>query len=660
MLFYIYSNAPGTTIDITSRCRVGRFSVKDQAEEGAVALSSLIIDDPAGDLQITGHRRIYIYESEAPILDQVVFNGFVVNERVSRGPYRTGVGRIWTVDLADPNVFLNRRIMNGADANRPAENDLQRIQALLTMTELNTVDDDTYVNVAAATTAMDAVDYRGQNVGAYIDDCRQASGKNAYILYNETVGQYGLWYDFTSGAVYDSGKRLSNVLADIDQSTVFEYSQDRTYLNRDPTRVASGIYLDYADGSVYVQDATITAAFAAIDWAAPSVNVKSLAKATARANRYLADAATEDEIIHTVMTSVPRAKVNNVKKGQIVKFKAAHLPGYETYRNMRPLYRAVTEVSEDPQASYEIEMDLSPMPLGGFVIDGQNGQIATSPDGITWTLRTGASLPHNPFSATSGLNAAWYGNGQWVGVADDGKLGTSPDAITWTLRTSSFGASDILDVSYGNGLWVAVGQSGKLASSPDGITWTQRTTPWSGTGADLVAVVYGNAMWVCIMDDGTGGVASSPDGITWTQRTMPFGTAAHEVSFGNDIFVMVGGVGAARIGTSTDGITWTNRANGALYPFKSVAYGNGLWVVGGEIHEIWTSPDAITWTERTSPTLNPACFWLGVVYNGLWVIVSSVVDLATSPDGITWTLRNPSFGSQPIHDVATNDGFVIP
>jgi len=118
MLFYIYSDAPGSTIDITSRCRVDRpFSVKDNAEEGSVAMSSLIIDDPNGDLEITGHRRIYIYESSAPILDQVVFNGFVVNERVSRGPYRTGAGRIWTVDLADANVLINRRIMNGADAN---------------------------------------------------------------------------------------------------------------------------------------------------------------------------------------------------------------------------------------------------------------------------------------------------------------------------------------------------------------------------------------------------------------------------------------------------------------------------------------------------------------------------------------------------------------
>lgn len=369
MLFYIYSDSTSSTIDITSRCRVGRLSVKDNAEEGSVAISSLIIDDPNGDLEITGHRRMYIYESEAPIHDQVIFNGFVVNERTERGPYRTGAGRQWVVDLADPNVLINRRIMNGADANRPAETDLARIQALLTMTELNTVDDDTYVNTGATTTAMDAVDYRGQNVGAYIDDCRQASGKNGYILYNETVGQYGLWYDFPQSTVYDSACFLTNTIGENNDSTIFLYSEERTYLNSDPSRVASGIYLAYDGGTVYVQDAGTTAAFAAIDWAAPSLNVKSLAKATARANRYLADAATEHHIIHTVMTKVPRSKINKVKKGQLVKFKSSYMTDFSTYTPCRVLYRTVTEISEDPQASFEIEMDLDPLqPTTGYMM----------------------------------------------------------------------------------------------------------------------------------------------------------------------------------------------------------------------------------------------------------------------------------------------------
>lgn len=369
-LHYIYSDAPGSTIDITDRCRVPGtsgpiLSVKEQAEEGAVPISSLIVDDPLGDIEFTGHRRLYIYEDTAPVDDQVIYNGFTANERVARGPNRVGAGRQWTLDLSDPDVLINRRIMNGTDANRPAETDLARIQALLTMTELNTVDDDTYVNVGASTVNMDAVDYRGQNVGAYIDDCRQASGKNAYILYMEALGQYGLWYDFASSTEYDSGCFLTtNEAQEVDGDTVFGYSVERTYLNRDPSRVASGVYLEWAGTpAIYVEDSDTIDAFAAIDWAAPSENVKSEAKATARANRYLHDAKTEHEIIHTVVTKVPRISVNKIKKGQLVQIKGEWMPGFVTYRTCRVLYRTVIEVSEDPTASFEIEMDLDPQPL---------------------------------------------------------------------------------------------------------------------------------------------------------------------------------------------------------------------------------------------------------------------------------------------------------
>jgi hypothetical protein len=378
-LNYIYSDSTGSTIDITDRCRLYQLSVKDQAEEGAVAISSLTIDDPDGDLEITGHRRLYIFEDTAPAGDQVIYNGFTSNERIIRGPSgRTGASRQWVVDLADVNVLINRRIMNGPDANRPAETDLERIQALLTMTELNTVDDDSLVNTTAETVDMDAADYRGQNVGQYIDDCRQASGKNAYIYYNETLGEYGLWYDFAQSTAYDSGCFLSNTIGESNGTTVFNYSIERTYLNRDPSRVASGIYLEYDGGLVYAQNPVTTDNFAAIDWAAPSVNVKTLAKATARADRYLVDAASEHEVIHVVQTDVPRASVNAIKKGHLVSFKASYMTGYEDYTVCRVLYRQVTEIAEDPESSFEIEMDLDPLPPEPLCLAAQNSVIESS------------------------------------------------------------------------------------------------------------------------------------------------------------------------------------------------------------------------------------------------------------------------------------------
>jgi len=78
----------------------------------------------------------------------------------------------------------------------------------------------------------------------------------------------------------------------------------------------------------------------------------------------------------------------------------------------------------------------------------------TSPDGITWTIRTSAA-DNNWYGVT-------YGNGLFVAVADTGvgnRVMTSPDGITWTIRTSA-ADNNWYSVTYGNGLFVAVAYSG--------------------------------------------------------------------------------------------------------------------------------------------------------------------------------------------------------
>ena len=73
--------------------------------------------------------------------------------------------------------------------------------------------------------------------------------------------------------------------------------------------------------------------------------------------------------------------------------------------------------------------------------------------GFTWTSQTS---PVNYWTAVT------YGNGLFVAVASTGtgnRVMTSPDGITWTIRTSAannFWSS----VTYGGGLFVAVAQDG--------------------------------------------------------------------------------------------------------------------------------------------------------------------------------------------------------
>lgn len=370
-LHHIYSDTVGSTVDITAYCRLYRWSATTDAKEGSVGRSSVVVDDPDAILDFIGHRRYYAYEDLAAASNQVVYNGFIQNAKVSRGPYRTGPGRIWTLELADQNALLHRRLMNGVDANRQAETDVARMTAWNSMTESNTIDDGLYFS-SLHPVDMDAADYRTQPAGTgYVDDCAQASGKNYHVWYREPTGQFSIWYDFAASSNWPSTKRLSNVLSDVDGSTTFAVAlENEAVLDRDYSRVASGIMLPFdgvavgsntVSGTVYVQNDATTATYAAIDWLAPSLNVKTKAKAQARAVRYLADAEDGDDLV-SCFVEVPAANVNDFMAGMRIEAKFEHFPGpYNDFTWYRCLSRTVTEISEDPTRAYRISLELSPI-----------------------------------------------------------------------------------------------------------------------------------------------------------------------------------------------------------------------------------------------------------------------------------------------------------
>lgn len=105
----------------------------------------------------------------------------------------------------------------------------------------------------------------------------------------------------------------------------------------------------------------------------------------------------------------------------------------------------------------------------------------TSPDGITWTIRTSAA-DNYWFSVT-------YGDGLFVAVALSGtgnRVMTSPDGISWASRTSA-ADNGWYGVTYGNGLFVAVAYSEFLYSPVFG-----RTIPM---------YMYVNVTVVCFGED---------------------------------------------------------------------------------------------------------------------------------------------------------------
>jgi hypothetical protein len=367
---FYFRDGADDTFEVTGRLsRVG-WEVREQAEEGSAAMSTLVFDDPDMDFDIFAHRWCYIIEDTSESDDDVLFGGLIADQEIGRegGDSVEPLGRVWTVSVTDRNALWQRRVMIGTDCNRPAETDVERMQWLFSTTEANWATDPTTYVSTADPVAMDACDYRGQMMNQIVDDCAQASGKNWYCYFARDGGgnlQVVVWYGRDTLAVYDSPLFLSNdpndwldaELAD-GSSLVWPISMD-TKLRRDPSRVFSGVYLPYEGGAVYRQSAATWAAFAKRDFIASSLNVKTAAKATARAVRYLAELDEQDETISTTV-ELPAAKATMLRAGMRVPFRATHLPGFDDgeFHWCRVLSVSITPIAAGTQ--YRLSLELAP------------------------------------------------------------------------------------------------------------------------------------------------------------------------------------------------------------------------------------------------------------------------------------------------------------
>jgi hypothetical protein len=140
-----------------------------------------------------------------------------------------------------------------------------------------------------------------------------------------------------------------------------------------------------------------------------------------------------------------------------------------------------------------------------YLIAGDRGVLATSPDGANWTQRTTGIT-----NFLSGLTA-WPGG--FIAVGDAGAILTSSDGIIWSNHSIG-GASWVSRVRWTGGLLVATGENGTLLTSTNGLQWTARTTGTTEWINDVIAI---NGTWYA---PGTGGVLLiSTNAIDWTIDT---------------------------------------------------------------------------------------------------------------------------------------------
>lgn len=243
--------------------------------------------------------------------------------------------------------------------------------------------------------------------------------------------------------------------------------------------------------------------------------------------------------------------------------------------------------------------------------------------------------------------------GLWLRAYSNGQIDTSPDGLTYGAPTTVLSGA-VRCLGFDGTTLVAAGDAGALSTSTDGVAWTSRT---SGFGADAIrGVAYSSslALWVSVGDNGK--LYTSPTATTWTAGTSGVVTTLYCATFANGFFVVGGDAG--KLLASSTGSTWTARAPGfgAIAGIRAVCYSTsiGLWLATGDLGHTATSPDTITWTARAIGFLGTQIGYAAAATTSLLIVGGSSGGLASSPDGITWTLDTAYFGSSDIYALAAD------
>ena len=197
---------------------------------------------------------------------------------------------------------------------------------------------------------------------------------------------------------------------------------------------------------------------------------------------------------------------------------------------------------------------------------------------------------------TGDWNAITYGNGKYVAVGDNGNIAYSTDGNSWTLKTvgstNFYGDKTTWNlVVYGSNIFVAIGMledssTGKnsyIAYSSDGIDWSVKLT-WKGSdfsNTQWDSVCFGNGKFVVLGSDNISNkrIAYSTNGIDWTTiRMSNFDDGACDICYGSGKFVVAG---LLEMFYSTDAINYATvhvdppRLDSSTAIWRSTCYANG-------------------------------------------------------------------------------------
>jgi hypothetical protein len=206
------------------------------------------------------------------------------------------------------------------------------------------------------------------------------------------------------------------------------------------------------------------------------------------------------------------------------------------------------------------------------------GAIATSADGLAWTM---ASTP----AITVPIHAVVVGP-HALALGDTGHIYSSSDGRSWALVTTIFGVGALNAGVYAANQYVTVGDGGYIAVSADGVTWAAgKVIIVGGTGINLHGVAYDGTKFIAVGDNGL--IATSADGYSWFPQTSALAGSLRSVAVSPAGELVI--AGDAGIETSKDTVSWHLRDAVGAAALLDVAFLNGQFVAVGAASAIRTS-----------------------------------------------------------------------
>jgi len=213
-------------------------------------------------------------------------------------------------------------------------------------------------------------------------------------------------------------------------------------------------------------------------------------------------------------------------------------------------------------------------------------ELASSPDGITWTTRL---LPAGAANASNGMSIAADEDIFVVTSGYSSLLWLSKDTINW--RSVSLAAADWYNVAGDGEGFICLGETGSSYFSEDGGIWNA-TGAMVSPGINVGGVAGNGEIWVAVKPGYGYAQVYDPITDTWQAYAMP-GAGYDKICWADDLGIFL--AQAATYGaTSPDGETWTAYTNTCTPSFLIRA--SGYFWAG----EFW-SVDGVTWQTKTYP-----------------------------------------------------------